>query len=150
MKVREETPHSLHGVAQSCVQGNRDYTSCMKEFIDFLIREVSDLDWDENSLAIPFDRSLFEQEPPFIENPVERAHIGAMAEHLAHLSNQPCPQWCLKPCYFLDTPVYFGRAHSRACMMRDTPAAFRRRHLFCGKPLIKLFEVRHQKRARRG
>src|SRR5690625_3943679 len=119
----------------------------MKEFIDLLIIEVVNLEWDGKAIAIPFRRSLFEQEPPLIDEEVARVHLAGMAEHLAQLSSQDCPEWCLQDCYFLDDPVYLGRQHSREIILRETPSAFRRMHLFGRRPLRKLFALRERLQA---
>ncbi|WP_143018358.1 hypothetical protein [Belnapia rosea] len=72
---------------------------------------------------------------------IQRVHLAGYAEHLAHLSGQAPPVWAEAPEFFLTEPVYLGGPHSRERLLAEAPAAFRRRLLFCGPPLGKLFAI---------
>jgi hypothetical protein len=61
-----------------------------------------------------------------------------VAEHLAVLSGQTPSAWCLRPEYVL--PEAIPKAANERTIA-DTPAALRKRNLFCGPALMKLFAV---------
>lgn len=109
------------------------YPAAMKELIDHLIRMVQ---WRGGVPILPIQ--TFADEPIDPGNPVLRAHLGGMAEHIAGLSGHAVPVWCLECRYFLDAPHFVGGKRAHPFLLETTPAAFSRRNLFCGPVLEKL------------
>ncbi|GEO43124.1 hypothetical protein SAE02_72720 [Skermanella aerolata] len=112
-----------------------DYPAAMKEFIDHLIGVA---DWRSGDPSV--SSRVYDAAPEPIRNPVLMAHLGGMAEHLAHLSGRPGPDWCEQPAFFLDRPHFQGGRNARPFMVDLTPLAFARRKLFCGPVLEKLHQ----------
>lgn len=135
-------PSSLFDVAQFVLNGY-PYPSAMKELIDCIIADLNHKSFDDN--RIPISHGFFNDEPPALPEIFMRAHLAGTAEYMAHLSNAHQPSWVNKDIYFLSSPVFVGGAASRANMVRDTPAAFRRRLLFCGHPLMKVHKFWQRK-----
>lgn len=132
-------PSSLSAVGAMVAEGC-EYAYAMKEFIDWLIREVQAAGGPREGFY-PVPESAFADEPPALDNPVLRAHLAGMAEHLAMLSGKVAPQWTEVKDYFLAEPFFFGGRHARDSMLVDTPSAFRRRLLFCGRVLEKFHKL---------
>jgi hypothetical protein len=129
-------PTTLRDVGE-LVARSADYTCAMKEFIDHVIACVlAEPPAAGEPLAVPAD--LYWDEPPRLEDAIQRAHLAGMAEHLATLSEAPPPEWVEGAAYFLGDPVVFGGERSRQLVMDETPPAFARRNLFCGPALTKL------------
>jgi hypothetical protein len=82
----------------------------------------------------PFDR--LREEPPilagrFPEGRVADAWLAAVADALAERSAQWGPAWTRKPERFLHQPWFASSGpHMRACLLLESPAAFRERNLF--------------------
>lgn len=137
MNKRFPFPTTLHIVGRNVVEGY-DYVGSMKEFIDSLVRDLKKKGARTGDLVLPISESAFRDEPPHLKEAMFRAHLGGMAEHLARMSAQHPPSWAEKPPYFLDQPAFFGGSAARERTIAETPAAFRRRLLFCGRVLITL------------
>lgn len=131
-----KSPRTLHDVG-AMVAAGQPYPLCMKEFIDHLIREALAAGGVRDGL-VPIPPEAFRDEPPPLETPLLRAHLGGMAEHLARLSAQSPPSWCARAPYFLPEPVRFGGSLARDLVIAATPPEFRRRNLYCGRVLAKL------------
>lgn len=82
-------------------------------------------------------QDLFTQEP-LIEDDELRAYLGGLVEYLSQMSSIPPPVWCQNPIYFLKFPV-FWTSLPRDILLANTPSAFRRRLLFCGDGISRLF-----------
>ena len=135
------TPKSLRDIADTVVAGG-DYTFAMKEFIDNVIRDLRSKGARRSDATLPVGAEFFVDEPPVIEKPIHRVHLAGMAEYLANLSGQPTPAWCLRSEFFLDEPLIFGgSAAARETSIAETPGAFSKRQLFCGRSLAKLFAL---------
>jgi hypothetical protein len=116
----------------------------MKEFIDHVIRHAL----AEGFLGhgpLPLADDACSEPPQDIDDPVIRANIHAMAEHLSTLAERRPPEWSQGPEGFLDDPVFGGGSHARPFMLGETPAAFRRRLLFAGPVLGKLWATLRKK-----
>jgi len=116
-------PTTLYDVSVVTNQG-KPFNFAIKEFLDSFIGNPSTL-------------SLVD-EPEMMEDPMERAYMAGVAEHLSQYLNGQAPEWSNDPHYFLSQPVVFGRNKSKVQCIVDTPTAFRRRLLFCGLTLTKL------------
>ena len=130
-------PTSVAEIARNVLVG-QDYVFAMKEFIDTLLYDLKAKGVITLDLPVPYPAAAFEVEPPYLESPRSRAHLAGMAEHLAVTSGQPVPAWVEKPIYFLAEPFYIGGKSSRDRTVAETPPAFSRRLLFCGRVLTKL------------
>ncbi len=109
----------------------------MKEFGDAVLRGVLAADRPSDG-TIAVDPGFYEEAPPWLEDPVRRVYLGALAEHLAHMSGARAPLWSQDPGYFLDDPVFPGGSSDRDDLIARTPSAFRRRLLFCGPVMEKM------------
>lgn len=134
----DNRPKSLAEVALDVSEG-QDYASAVKEFIDEIISSAAAPTDPYGFYQIP--SSHYEDEPDGISDPILRVHLAGLAENLATISGQQPPDWSEKEAYFLREPVYVGGRRSRGHLTSDTPAAFRRRLLFCGPSLSKLFKI---------
>lgn len=123
-------PTSLLDVSRRVSQGG-NFTFAMKAFVDAFATSQS------------VDALL--EEPVILGDPVQNAYLAGVAEYLAFRLGQPAPEWCEKPERYLKEPFYFGGEHSRAMLMTETPFAFRKRLLFCGKVLQKIEIAREGK-----
>jgi hypothetical protein len=136
MEFREKRLITLADVGRTVASGG-DYTAAMKEFIDSMACGLRDRG-ARAGIPLPLNPQMYETEPTDPGDPLLRAHLGAMAEHLAGLALLPPPGWSGKPEYFLRIPVFFGGRHSKEDMLAETPSAFRRRLLFCGPVLSRI------------
>jgi len=134
------TPRSLRDVAETTAAGG-DYTFAMKEFIDNVIRDLRSKGCRKGDAILPVNVAMYLDEPVVLDKPIQRVHLAGMAEYLANLSGQPAPEWCLRPEFSLDEPLFFGGAKARDTAISETPAAFRKRQLFTGRSLSKLFAL---------
>jgi hypothetical protein len=116
------------------------YAPAMKEFTDWLCRNAAAPDTPHGCYGI--DPSCYADEPLWLEDASERAHIAGMAEFLSSLACLPPPQWSEGPGYFLEVPAFAGGRRSRDHLLAETPAAFRRRLLFCGPVLQRFFKAK--------
>lgn len=132
-------PTSLRSVSTEVLSG-KDYASAVKEFIDELVNAATAPASHDGFYGIP--ASFTEEEPEPLPLAVQRAHIGGLAESIASLAGMPAPGWCQRECYFLQVPEHAGGPRSRAAVEAKTPAAFRRRLLFCGPSLENLFRLK--------
>lgn len=130
-------PETVRRVAENVLRGC-DFTSAVKEFGDSILRDLQSKGARAGGDALPIDPAAFSEEPAPLPNPVQRAYLAGLAEHLASLSAQPAPDWTSAPGAFLAEPVFLGGPRSRDRLLAEAPAAFRRRLLFCGAPLQKL------------
>lgn len=132
-------PKSILEVSIS-VRNGHDYTCAVKEFIDEVISLSIAPKTRYDFYTIP--RSVFEDEPLWLDNSTFRAHLAGLAENLALLTGEQPPVWSEEEIYFLKTPVILGGARSHSHIVKETGSAFRRRLLFCGVSLSKFFEMR--------
>ena len=88
---------------------------------------------EKKALSIDF----FTQEP-LIEDDEIRAYIGGLAEYLSRATDMSPPRWCHQPIYFLKFPVFWTEL-PRDILVANTPSAFRRRLLFCGDGVSRIF-----------
>ena len=133
-------PATICQVAQN-VRLGADYTAMLKELGDAVIRGALAAGMRAGDAVVPISSSVYRDMPPLLEHDIHRVHLAGYAEHLAHLSGQASPVWAEAPEFFFQEPVYLGGPHSREQLLVETPAAFRRRLLFCGPPLQKLFAL---------
>lgn len=131
-------PKSICEVSAEVAEG-RNYASAVKEFIDEIIAAAKP---PINAYGFyVISDTHFTAEPLNLDDPIQRAHLAGLAENLAILSGQEPPEWTTKEAYFLKEPVYAGGKRSQSHLLADTPSAFRRRLLFCGPSLSKLFKL---------
>ncbi len=121
MTKKIERPKSLKIAAERILAGV-DYRTALKEWKDelFFVR------LEERS-------SFLTDEPELTGDPVIDVYIAGLAEYFSVQADQEPPEWTNAPARFLRKPVLFGGEHSRAWISAETPSAFRRRLLFCGK-----------------
>lgn len=132
-------PKSIAEVAHS-VRSGHDYTCAVKEFIDEVINSTDAPETRYGFYQIP--SSFYEDAPIDLDSPAHMAHLAGLAENLALLTGSQPPAWTEEEAYFLKEPVVLGGANSREHIMAETGSAFRRRLLFCGSSLSKLFKMR--------
>lgn len=132
-------PTTIHQAAQNALDGY-NYTSSVKELIDYVIRMVRSSPGTK-PFIIPIPSSIFAEEPPYIDNDIQRVYLAGLAEYMAQISAQKCPDWVYEDKYSLDEPFFMGGANSRDILLRETPSAFRNRLLFSGRALTKLFSA---------
>lgn len=126
-------PSSLAAIADR-VSDDTPYTHAMKEFIDHLTFISQRATYSGGPISIP--PSAFADEPSELSTAALNAHLGGMAEFLAGLSDAPVPDWCNKDRFFLDDPcVVAPGLMSAEMIISQTPGAFKRRNLFCGRVL---------------
>lgn len=121
MTTRIERPKSLKIAAERILSG-ADYRTVLKEWNDELLFART----DERS-------SFLTEEPELTGDPVIDVYMAGLAEYFSAQTDQEPPAWTTAPARFLRKPVLFGGEHSRAWISAETPSAFRRRLLFCGK-----------------
>jgi hypothetical protein len=112
-------PTTLCDLANRVLHG-ADATSMIKEFVD-QVSLMSDIE--------RFDAITDAPRPLIAWLDV---YLAGLAESIARGLDQAPPAWTERPERFLNEPVIFGGRHSKAANMIETPAAFRRRLLFCG------------------
>lgn len=132
-------PESLRDISVMVGTHGADYTNMVKEFIDHLIRDLKAKGARKCDVVLPIDASVFVDEPVHLPKLVQRVHLAGLAEHMANLSGQRAPAWCLRQEFFLAEPLYMGGPAALKRTLVETPAAFRRRLFFCGRALVKLF-----------
>jgi len=116
-----DRPKTLKAVVAR-IQSGMAYQSVIKEWKDGVLS--SDIG----------DRSRFwVEEPPLTGDKVIDTYLAGMAEHLSVQSDQLPPEWVNHPPRFLSRPIFFGGENSREWLAAETPSAFRRRLLFCGR-----------------
>jgi len=118
---------TLHNVSIS-VHDGKPFNFAIKEFLDVFIASPS-----KEALAA---------EPTEIKDDVERVYIAGVAEYLSHYLGEKPPEWSDGDNYFLAKPVVYGANKSKAQYISETPSAFRRRLLFCGATLTKLYSYK--------
>lgn len=133
-------PTTLRLLAENVLRGC-DFTSAVKEFQDSVLRDLQAKGARAGDASLPVDAAAYAEEPPALPDPVQRAYLAGLAEHLASLSAQPAPEWASDPATFLAEPVFLGGPRSRDRLLAEAPSAFRRRLLFCDAPLRKLHAV---------
>jgi hypothetical protein len=129
-------PQSLLEISRRVLDG-ADYASCMKEFIDEAARAAA-VDRTSGEAILVLPPSFLEEEPLRIPDPVLRVHLAGMAEYISRLGAAPPPHWSESEDYFLPEATYTCGPNSRALFMAETPGAFRRRNLFCGRTAERL------------
>jgi len=134
-------PKSLKEVGERVTLHGEGYQSAMKEFIDYLIRDLKMKGARTGNLVYPIEVSAYEEEPPEVPRELHRVHLAGMCEHLANLSARQPPDWCLRQEFFLQEPVFIGGPAGMKTKLVETPAAFRKRLLFCGPALEKLWVI---------
>lgn len=132
-------PRSLREVSLEVLSG-RDYASSMKEFLDELILVAKAPDTRDGFYQIP--HSFIEDAPFHIESKMQMVHLAGLAENLALLAGLQPPEWTEEDIYFLKEPIFFGGPNSREHIINETGSAYRRRLLFCGSSLSKLFKMK--------
>jgi len=131
-------PQSLKEISLQVAEG-RQYNSAVKEFIDEVIAAADRPRSPDGLYALP--ESFYADEPIELPSPIHMAHLGGLSEQLAVLCGKQPPAWSEKKEFFLKTPVFLGGEAFRPRAVEETPSAFRRRLLFCGPTLQKLFAV---------
>lgn len=124
-------PMSLREVSERVALGV-PYAHAMKEFLDG-IRRASKVSLRDGIRTLLLPNGSIDDRPHRLENAIDRAHIGGMAEYMANLANVPPPAWCNDKDHFLDEAVFTCGEKSASLFLAETPAAFRRRNLFCGR-----------------
>lgn len=132
-------PKSIAEVALS-VRNGHDYACAVKEFIDEVINQTTAPETKYGFYHIP--ASFYEDAPIGLDVPAQMAHLAGLAENLALLTGSQPPAWTEEEIYFLKEAVILGGTNSREYIIAETGSAFRRRHLFCGQSLSKLFKMR--------
>lgn len=132
-------PSSLLDASRRVVDG-ADYASTIKELIDEMaIAATPSVVDGAPVLSVP--ESFLADEPLGLTDPVRRAHLAGLAEFVSHLGRRPAPEWTEKPDYFLEEAFFACGPRARGLFMAETPAAFRRRNLFCGRVATKLTDL---------
>lgn len=110
-------PWTLARLADAVVDGE-DFRFVLREFLD-VVNAATDL------------AALVEEPPAPSGRPEVDAFLGGLAEHLAARHALPRPAWCAQPDRFLRRWWFVAenRAYD-ALVIRDSPAAFRRRGVF--------------------
>lgn len=127
-------PQTLADVAERVLtHGLATYTATIKEFLD----EYRALKRSQSVEATRAARiQMVQATPKAFNHAIFNAHIAGLAEHILFDNDVPpaeWPAWIDAPERFLAEPAYFGGKHARDHLMIETPAAFRRRLLFCGR-----------------
>jgi hypothetical protein len=130
---------TLYDVAANSAD-SPSFVNAMKQFIDTIVLHASLVGYDGDG-PLPLQDDVLSQPPPFVSDIVARVYIHAMAEHLATLARMDPPGWSQDPSSFLTEPVFSYGRNARRFVIAETPAAFRRRLLFCGTVLDKLHAV---------
>ena len=112
----------------------------MKELIDEMSLSA-DVERKEGDAVLVLRSSFIEDEPFRLSDPVQRAHMAGMAEYVSQLSCTRPPAWVEIEDYFLPEPVYIGSPRVHEILRTETPSAFRRRNLFCGRVAEKLIRL---------
>lgn len=74
------------------------------------------------------------EEPAKTGSPVLDTWVAGAAEYLAQQNGLEVPAWCLAPWRFLPEPLFIVQGpRGRDLALVETPSAFRRRNLFCGR-----------------
>lgn len=95
--------------------------------IPFVIKEFMD-EWRKQPSV-----EKLECEPVLV-NAITDAFLGGVAEHLSQEMDEMPPDWAWQPCRFLTRPMFWGKTRSlREILLLETPSAFRRRLIFCGR-----------------
>lgn len=102
----------------AAVAGGEDFRFVLREFLDD-VNAATDL------------APLIEEPPAPSGRPEVDAFLGGLAEHLAAGHDVARPPWCTQPDRFLHRWWFVAenRAYD-ALVVRDSPAAFRRRGVF--------------------
>lgn len=132
-------PRSLLEASRRILNGV-DYASVMKELIDEMTFSA-DVDRRDGDVVLVLPSSFTEDEPQRLPDPVHRAHMAGMAEYVSQLSCSPPPSWVESDDYFLPEPVYIGSPRIHDILRTETPTAFRRRNLFCGRVAERLLRT---------
>jgi hypothetical protein len=129
------SPKNLRDVALASVD-TASFVRASKEFVDMLVAEVRKAK-AEGKPRPGFHPALWDADPGFIADPVVRALVCGMGEHLALISGMAPPEWSQDPSSILTEPFYAGGPRARPHLLADTPGPFRRRLVFCGDLLQK-------------
>ena len=74
---------------------------------------------------------MLSEEPPLGDDARVNAYLAAVAEHLALRHRLPVPEWTAGARRFLRRPFFPGGLESlKATLLKESPAAFRRRLIF--------------------
>lgn len=138
-------------VGEAIVRGS-DFTSALKEFLDFVLWQVQAKGGYMENKLIPVDPEMIADEPPPIEDEFRRVYIAAMAEHLAHSAGIVPPAWCMGSDYYLRETRMAGwkTEADRDRIIAETPSAFRSRLIFCGPVMNKLHKILGHMASERG
>lgn len=117
-----------------------EFTNAMKEFVDGLVLHAVKSGYVRGQ-PLPLPGSAVDVEPETVIDSMRRAYLAGMAEHLCMLARRPPPEWSQHPDTFLNDVVVLGGDNARAGTIASTPSAFRRRLLFCGPVLEKLWAM---------
>ena len=148
--TRYSRPQSLSDVAERVLaHGLATYTATIKEFLDEYrarraqgrARLQESCSGENNFPSNPDDIraqriAMVQEAPKLLNHAIFNAHIAGLAEHILLDNGVPptdWPDWINAPERFLVEPAYFGGRHAREILMVETPVAFRRRLLFCGR-----------------
>ena len=118
------------------------FTRLNKIFIDDLIHLAQETSFHvEGPLAVPPE--IFSEPKTVIADPVMKAYVHGLCEHLCDLSHRIYPAWTSNRSSYLEMPYYFGPANnsSRYDYLRTTPGPFRTRLLFTGPVFKKFWDI---------
>ena len=117
-RIADILPHARHREAKGMDFGLA-FDMAKREFLDaFYIMEDA-------------QRAESLQAEPDRIGPLEDTHLAALAEQLARNFRLPLPAWTEQPWRFLKQPVFAGGNIMKGILLMESPAAFRRRGLFC-------------------
>lgn len=136
MSLIGSRPKSMLAVSRRVLDG-ADYPSCIKELVDEMAL-AAEVVRGEGDAILSIPESFTAEEPLRLSDPVHRAHLGGLAEFVSHLGARPGPAWAEGEDYFLSEAFFAGGPRSRSLFLVETPSAFRRRNLFCGRVATKL------------
>ncbi|MDR3087336.1 MAG: hypothetical protein LBU45_05230 [Azoarcus sp.] len=98
---------------------------------DAFLREFLDEFYIEQDAGVR--ASMLANEPPLEGYERHDAYYAAVAEHLARRYRLPIPEWTNQRVRFLKYPFFpCGLESLKATLLKESPAAFRRRMIFVG------------------
>ena len=84
--------------------------------------------------AFGVDAQTIEEEPQRTGIVFLDVWLAGAAEYLAQQHGLSIPAWCLAKWRFLDQPLFISSGErAKSLALVETPSAFRRRNLFCGR-----------------
>ena len=114
-------PDSIFEVSRRVLEDGEAFDPALREFLDTFY-------------LAPEGRAAALARPPLPLDPLRDAYLAATAEHLASTHGLRVPGWCGEHGMMLQRPHFAGGLESlKATLLRESPAAFRRRLLFVSK-----------------